>query len=645
MVPGVCARSAGSLPATVVDDVAGETESLLSRAGAEGLDLVLFLSPTDAARLPEATRNPPGRWVAVLLDPQAGDPPARAHPSVLDYRTTEPADAEIGHLLRRAWATLDALRAEQQITTQRVAELAETASDLESLVHIGQALSQEKDPERLLRTILATSKKITGADAGSIFLVEADERGAKRLRFKYSHTFSKDLPYEEQVMPLEQGSLAGYVAVTGNVLNIPDVHHLDHRHPYRFDSTWDRDFDYRTCSMLAVPMRNHLDDVIGVIQLINCKESAHPVTGNEAFEVRLVNTEDFRTRVVAFPARYEGLMQAVASQAAIAIENNRMILRIRSQFEEFVRASVAAIESRDPATSGHSFRVTQMCLNTARAVNRATTGPYAGTRISEHGLRVLELAGLLHDFGKVYIEPAVFLKARRLYPRDYDYLMLRLEYVHRSIELEQARAPRSAVVDGYTRRLATLREIMDRVGRLNDPTVVAEGRQRVVREIRDLQGEIQVADLAGNPVPLLNDEEAANLSIERGTLNDGERRAIESHVTFTAAFVEKIPWPAEFRDIPRIARAHHERLDGSGYPDGLRGSQIQVPARIMAIADVYDALSAADRPYKKAVPQERVFAILRDEAAAGKLDADLVEIFIRDEAYVVASTGGPTTGG
>lgn len=612
--------------------------------------LVLFLAPSDLTGLDTlvaAIETARQALAVVVIDPSPGGksatPAAAAWGrSLVEYRTTPLTMSELTFLLERTWRTLSEWMHEAEDTGRRAAELSETSADLEALVRIGQSLSQEKDQERLLRTILSTSKKITGADAGSITLVEKDEAGAKRLRFKYSHTFSRDLPFEERVMPYNTRSLAGYVAVTGRVLNIPDAYGLDPALPYSFNRSFDTDFGYRTGSILVVPMRNHIDEVIGVIQLINCKEAGPPYTGNEAFEIKLVTADDYERLVVPFHSRYESLMQAVASQAAIAIENNRMIAQIQGQFEQFVRAAVTAIDSRDPPTSGHSVRVAQMCLNTARAINAAHQGPFAGINFGDHALRELELAGLLHDFGKVYIDAAVFLKAKKLFPADFAYLMLRLEYLFRCIELTSASAPGTGEV-ARDHKLQSLKSVIDLVRRLNEPTVLEEDRGELIRTIRALEPELASTDLAGHLVPILTDHEATNLGIPRGTLNADERRVIQSHVEHTYSFVDKIPWPTEFAGIPRMARAHHERLDGAGYPDGLKGREaIPIQARIMSIADVYDALAASDRPYKKALPRDRVLAILREDAAGGGLDADLVELFIASKAYDVprATTGG-----
>jgi len=272
--------------------------------------------------------------------------------------------------------------------------LDDTKHDQEDLINIGRALSLEKDPESLLRLILFLSKKITGADAGSIYLVEEDANNLKRLRFKYSHTFSREIPLEEFVMDLDKCSIAGYVAVTGAVVNLPDVYKLAGEESFSFNSSFDKKHNYITRSMLVVPMRNHLDEIIGVIQLINSKEGDFTDCEfeNVAFGLKLETESDFNKYVNVFNSKYDSLMEAVAGQAAVSIENSRMIKQIQYQFEEFVKASVHAIESRDPATSGHSFRVASLCKEMALAINDQKEGVFSEIYFDENGLKELEYA-------------------------------------------------------------------------------------------------------------------------------------------------------------------------------------------------------------------------------------------------------------
>lgn len=568
--------------------------------------------------------------------------------SILDLRSSTISELESRFLINRAFREMQQQKLDAGEDTREQIAMIDTYHDLESLIDIGKSLTMEKDSDRLLRQILYLSKKITGADAGSLYITEKDGQGSKCLRFKYSHTFSKELAYEEFTLPFDDSSIAGHVALSGQILNIADVYDLDEKALVSFNRSFDQTHSYRTKSMLVVPMRNHLDQVIGVIQLINCKEVGERYTGNEAFEILLKEPQDFEQGVVAFDSRYENLMQAVASQAAIALENNRMILQIERQFDEFVKASVTAIESQDPATSGHSFRVAAMCVNMVRIINLQKSGPLAKVQFSETQIKELEMAALLHDFGKVYIDPGIFLKGEKLYPHDFAHLKLRLSYLYRSMELCCAREilalkaqPETTVREKTARlqkeaetKLKALRKIMVLVAELNKPSILNEDRNALIEGILSQASTLECEDLEGSHIPLLKSEEIENFRIARGTLNLEERCIIESHVEHTYSFVSKIPWPVEYQQIPEIARKHHEKLDGSGYPDKIQGKDnLPIQSRIMTIADIYDALAAADRPYKKAMELKRVFSILREEAAENKLDRELVELFISKKAY------------
>ncbi|MBN2158902.1 MAG: GAF domain-containing protein [Spirochaetes bacterium] len=571
---------------------------------------------------------------------------------ISEVRTAPLSAAEFTFVVRKTFAVVKDLYLNHALQETYLARLIDTRKDQEDLINMGRALSIEKDQEKLLRLILFLSKRITGADAGSIFLVEHDEEGQKRLRFKYSHTFSRDIRLEERVMPMDKKSISGYVAVTGEVLNIPDAYSLPADTPYSFNPSFDKKHNYRSRSMLTVPMKNHVDEIIGVIQLLNCKEQPEKVSDgtDEAFTIKLETSEDFDRYVVTFDKKYDSLMEAVAGQAAIAIENNRMIMQIQNQFEEFVKASVSAIESRDPATSGHSFRVAEICKAMASAVNVENEGYLGGVSFTDTQIKELELAALLHDFGKVYIDLSVFRKAKKLYPKDFDNLCLRLNYLYRFLELQytshEAELMRSIGKEGdaaaalrdfvkeKNEKLQRIKDIKEKLCQMNEPAVMEENPEEVLERIAQEIDEIDCVSVEGDRLCVISPADIMNLSIRRGSLNPMERKEIESHVTHTYCFVSKIPWPPEYKNIPEIALRHHEKLDGTGYPDGLKGRESTlIQSRIMAIADIYDALSASDRPYKKAVPLERVLKIMQEEAEKGILDADLVDLFIRNRIY------------
>lgn len=464
--------------------------------------------------------------------------------------------------------------------------------ELTELTRIGAALSTERSLLALLEMILSQARRISDSDAGSIYLAErGDDATPTALRFKLAQNSSlPDLPLAEYTVPVDHTSIAGYAAVTGQPLVIDDVYLLPEEVAYRWNRSFDDRFGYRSKSMLVIPMKTHRDEVVGILQLINRKVDA---------EVR------------PYDQRSVELVSALASQAAVAIENSLLYEDIERLFEGFVTAAVTAIESRDPTTHGHSARVAAMSVALATAVDRGGgQGRHRGLRFSPEQLRELRYAGLLHDFGKVGVREQVLVKQKKLYPRHLDVIRLRFATLAQAVRTPDERA--------------RLDRFYEAVLAANEPTLVPDGN---FDELRQLRG-ITFPDLDGEQRELLTSDEFRWLTIPRGTLDEAERREIESHVTHTYRFLRQIPWTRELRRVPEIAFAHHEKLNGAGYPRAIGGDAIPVESRIMTIADIYDALTASDRPYKRAVSQDRALDILADEVRGGQLDADLLATFI-----------------
>lgn len=512
------------------------------------------------------------------------------------------------------------------------------ASDwLRSLIEIARALSQERDIDRLLGLILEKSRYVTDADAGSIYVVEG-EGDERRLRFKLSQNDSVGFESSEFVMPVSTRSIAGAAVVTGKPIGIADVYKLPANVPYGFDRSFDERVGYRTVSMLAMPMISAEDEVIGVIQLINRKRTP---------EQPLRKPEDFEREVVAFDATDEELAASLAAQAGIALENARLYDEIRKIFEGFVRASVHAIEQRDPTTSGHSQRVSVLSCSLAEKVDRIGEGPYRDARFSVRDMRELEYAALLHDFGKIGVREQVLLKAKKLHPQERDAIRARIDFARKSAEVEllghelreiergSIAGRRPALEGDVTRRRERLDRAWELIERANEPTVLNEGDFSLLEEI----AQMRYLDPDGVEKPLLTAAEVASLSVRKGSLSDSEMDEIRSHVVHTTNFLRQIPWGKSMRRIPAIAGAHHERLDGTGYPKGLHSEGIPLASKIMSVADIYDALTARDRPYKRALPPERALEILGYEVRDGHIDPELVRIF--REAGVYRATEVP----
>jgi len=509
-------------------------------------------------------------------------------------------------------------------------EAEETQKQLHELNAIGVRLTAERDTDALLDLILTKAREITRSDAGSLYVVEEPEDGRRRLRFKLAQNDSVHVPFTEYTLPISGDSVAGHVALSGEVLHLDDAYQPPPGSRFRINREFDDRVAYRTKSMLVVPMKTPPGEVIGVLQLINCKRHRAG---------RLRSAADIERDTLPYPERFRDLAASLASQAAVALENSRLYQSIRALFEGFVQASVTAIESRDPTTSGHSFRVADLTVTLAMAVDRAEHGPFHGVRFSPDQMKEIRYASLLHDFGKVGVREEVLVKAKKLAPAHLELIRQRAEIIRRGLELKYSRqklehalaagpddlARQSAVWDAELTALTDeLAQYLKAVQMANEPSVMAEDSVTRIQHVATRA----FVDHLGESHALITPQEADTLSIARGSLTDEEFRQIQSHVVHTYHFLRQIPWTTELRRVPEIARSHHEKLDGSGYPDGRRGTEIPMQSRMMTIADIFDALTASDRPYKSAVPIPRALEILECEARAGALDRPLLDLFV-----------------
>jgi len=529
---------------------------------------------------------------------------------------------------------------------------AQAGWELEELNRVGIALSETRDVERLLTLILRKAKEITGADAGSLYLVEQAAATAatdsapnglngaaktRQLRFRLSQNDSVQFPYTEHTLPLTESSMAGYCALHGEVIELADAYRIPKSRPFHFNSSFDEQAGYRTRSLITLPMKNGKGEVLGVLQLINCKR--HP-------QARLTDASAVHRHVHPFPERAVRLGLSLASQAAVAFENSQLYRDIENLFDGFVNASVKAIEQRDPTTSGHSQRVCEMTLALAEAVDREPQGSYADLRFSREQMKELRYAALLHDFGKVGVREEVLVKAKKLYPLQFSRLLDRFDYIRRDVEARIAEQKvelllgrsrkeaethaRLKTLDAEAGRfLAELDRYVEFISRANEPTVLPSSEFDLLAEI----SQKTYRDPRGAERPYLTSEEVRYLSIPRGSLDATERRQIESHVTHSFNFLAQIPWTPEYRAIPEIARAHHEKLNGRGYPDGLTSANIPIQAKMMTICDIFDALSASDRPYKRAVPTDRALEILKLCVRDEEIDPELFRLFLEAQVY------------
>ncbi len=554
-------------------------------------------------------------------------------------------DAHVAGWLVRpldATAVIATVTAARRLLDERheIARLREQAGamtrETDRLLSIGIALSAERNISKLHELIVRSARELTRADSGSLFLLEPNPGSETKLRFAVAQTGPTDAgTHLGAVLPLSRGSIAGYVALTGEVVRFADVYEIPPESECKFNQSFDKQNGYRTKSMLVVPMRDHENAIVGVIQLINRKP---------AFSLVLTSPSMTEQVVEPFTERDESVLLSLASQAGVALENKALLESIQDLFEQFVRASVKAIEVRDKSTQGHSSRVAELTVAQAMAANAVDAGRFRELHFDDDALREMRYAALLHDFGKVAVPEYIFGKAKKLPDGKLDAIRLRFLLAINQIEVLAARRKFDLLQSGValddramldvdadsSSRMGELQALLSTVESANEPRVVAADVGALLDSIagktyRDVE----------DARPLLEAAEFDFLRIPRGSLSNDERHKMEQHVTQSFYFLREIPWAkTPWRNVPDLAYGHHEHLDGTGYPRGLKESEIAPQVRMLTIADVYDALTAKDRPYKAAMPVERALDILVKEfAQRGKVDAELLDLFIERKVY------------
>ena len=620
---------------------------LLIGEGARDARVALSIYPQPAEsqnlRVHPEMLLPEAGSVLVLSLPEARQllnmAPAQAYVLVLWFRTSEHADPD---MLRHV-AIAGILRADSQPETVytvlqsafrllSVRQSEDAARMLENVLEIGRALASEKDSDKLLNLILTQARALTGADGSSIYTRDRDGE----LYFRLWQNVSTTMTANSQKTAVGEFSVAGYVGRSGETVLLDDAYAIPATAPYKFNPVSDNAIRYRTKSLLTLPLTNKGGEVVGVLQLINRKDRP---------DALLRTPEDMAAHVRPFDARSQQLAQALAGQAGVAIENSMLYSDIEHLFEGFIKASVQAIEARDPTTAGHSFRVADFTERLAQAVDRCDLPCLRDLRFSRTQLREIRYAALLHDFGKVGVREDVLVKAKKLHPQQLEILKQRFRYARLSVahaahrklldfiargdyDPATLKSRRQELEQTVSAEHARLERYLFTVLRANEPSVLHASAPAELREVLSYSFPDGEALL-----PLLQDFEFDDLTLPKGSLTAQERIEIESHVTHTFEFLSLIPWTRDLARLPEYAYAHHEKLDGSGYPRGLSQAEIPLPARMMTISDIYDALTAPDRPYKLAVSSERALDILGAEARANKIDATLLQVFIESGAY------------
>ncbi|MFO1262014.1 MAG: HD domain-containing phosphohydrolase [Rhodoferax sp.] len=508
---------------------------------------------------------------------------------------------------------------------------------LEQLNSIGAALSKERDIRRLLENILIAAKTITHADGGTLYRVTED---GQSLRFEILRTDSLAIsmggtsgnPINFPNLPLHnaQGQpndslVAAYAAIHNETVNIHDAYSEPN-----FDFSGTRQFDartgYRSQSFLAVPMKDHEGEVIGVLQLINAKP-------------------DPQGPVVSFSSSDQSLAESLASQAAIAITNRNLMSQLETLFESFISLINLAIDEKSPYTGGHCQRVPELTMMLAEAVNRHHRGPLASFSMDDKDRYALKIAGLLHDCGKVTTPVHVVDKATKLQTL-FDRIELidtRFEVLKRDQEIAALRAQlalrdaqdpaaESSVVAQCRQRIDALDDDREFLRKVN---LGAESMKDAdLQRVRDIGHLHTWRNVQGVQSELLNADELENLTIRAGTLTSAERDTINHHIVATIKMLEQLPWPKHLKAVPEYAGGHHERMDGKGYPKGLTREQMSVQARVMGIADIFEALTAKDRPYKQGMKLSQAMGIMHKFKLGGHIDPDLFDVFVQEKVYL-----------
>jgi HD-GYP domain-containing protein (c-di-GMP phosphodiesterase class II) len=498
---------------------------------------------------------------------------------------------------------------------------------IKKMSDIGRALSGVYDLNTLLEMIVDQARSFTNADAGTLYIVED-----KSLRFQIVQNDSlkirmggktgETIPFPP--VELKESNVSAFVALKGESVNIPDVYDTD-----LFDFTGPKKFDqstgYRSKSMLVVPMMNHDSDVIGVLQLLNA-------------------TNPVNNEVISFSQDYENLSESLASQAAVSITNAKLISNMTELFEAFVKVMATAIDEKSPVTGGHIRRVADLTLTMAEVIHNYDDGVFKDIKFSPDQIYELRIAAYMHDIGKVTSPVEIVEKAKKLqtiFDRIH-YVRLRMDFIIQKVKLEGQQkkiellereadpAEIKKIEADSEKQIEELEGIRAFINKCNEPGEFLE--DETLEKLKEISLRTYF-DNEGEKQPFITDDELVNLSIRRGSITEAERKKMQDHAAVTLRMLKQIPFTKKLKNIPSFAGAHHEFINGKGYPLGLKGDEIPFEGKLLAVTDIAEALTASDRPYKKAMPLETVYRILRSMAGNGELDNDMVELFINEEIY------------
>lgn len=505
---------------------------------------------------------------------------------------------------------------------------------IEKLNSIGISLSSEKDTPRLLEKILLGAKAITRADGGTLYLINENETHLNfailnndTLKVSLGGTTGKPVVLDPIPLYDEKGAantktVAAYAALTGKTVNIPDVYTTD---GFDFSGTkrYDDKTGYRSVSFLTIPMTNHENEVIGVLQLINAKS-------HDNITVPFTHTD-------------QRLAESLASQAAVALTNHKLIEGMRELLERFIELIASAIDEKSPYTGSHCRRIPELAMMFADAIQNTQTGPMQDVKFTEKELYELKIAALMHDCGKITTPVHVQDKATKLetiYNRLHT-VDARFQVMKHEAEIHYLKARLQASENNqctdldalqrdyqrYVDKLEQDRQFLHQVNLGGE--FMEESAIHRVHEISAYTWKSPTGTEA-----LLTEDEVFNLTIPKGTLNSKERAVINNHIIVTQKMLNSLPFPKHLKQVPEIAGNHHERIDGKGYPRGLTRDELSIRARLMCICDIFEALTASDRPYKKPMRISQALHILGRMANEGHIDPELFDVFVSGEVYL-----------
>ncbi|MEN6461253.1 MAG: HD domain-containing phosphohydrolase [Syntrophomonas sp.] len=497
----------------------------------------------------------------------------------------------------------------------------ELLDQVKEILNIGIALSVEKDHTRILEMIVTEARRITAADGGTLYLRNGDFLTFKIIQTESMHIFKggQGEPVDLPPVPMAKANVSSYVALTNKSVNIPDVYQaegFDFSGPMKYDQIT----GYRTVSMLVIPLENHVREVIGVLQLINAR--------NENGDL------------IPFAPYFEKVISSLASQAAISLTNNQLLADIERLLNSFVEVMATAIDSRTPYNANHTRRVALLAGELARAIDKSSDGIWANEVFSDERITQLVMAGWLHDVGKIATPLSVMNKATRLEGRielvlqrlDYIYSSLKAKYLDKKLAMfiEKNEDELPQLEKEWSEQQARVDDARELIIKVDNPATFVD--KDILKTLQEIAA-FTYFDPSGREYPWLSASELTALSVVKGTLTEEERRIMEDHVIITQRMLAKIPFTGKLKQVPYFAGIHHEHLNGNGYPLGLKGEDIPLEGRILALVDVFDALTASDRPYKKEMPLEQALKILGFMVKDGELDGDLLDIFSRSKVW------------